>query len=288
MNKRVCNAVLCIGALLACFAAHALEITDDNGTVVQVARTPQRIVSLLPSLAETVCALGQCARLVGVDRYSNFPEAVRRLPKVGGGLDPSIEAVVALKPDVVLIATSSPALQRLRSLGLTVLAFEPKTHADVQRVLLALGRLLGVADADRVWRDIQAALAVQVQRMPAAAKGARVYFEVSTSPHAAGAASFIGQTLQGLGLQNIVPASMGVFPKLNPEFIVRADPDVVMVGDGAAAGLGQRPGWSSMRALKDRKVCVFTPAQSDAMVRAGPRLAEGAASIVQCLAQLPP
>ncbi|RZJ11289.1 MAG: ABC transporter substrate-binding protein, partial [Haliea sp.] len=80
--------------LWACaLPAQALQITDDRGITVTLAAAPQRIVSLLPSLTETVCALGQCHRLVGVDRYSNFPAAVRGLPQVGGGIDPGIEAV---------------------------------------------------------------------------------------------------------------------------------------------------------------------------------------------------
>jgi iron complex transport system substrate-binding protein len=74
-------------------------------------------VSLLPSLAETVCELGQCQRLVGVDRYTNWPASLKALPRVGGGLDPNIEQIVALRPDVVLMATSSRAGDRLRALG---------------------------------------------------------------------------------------------------------------------------------------------------------------------------
>ena len=115
--------------------ATAVQITDDRGVQVTLTQSPQRIVSLLPSLTEVVCALGQCQRLVGVDRFSNFPPEVRSLPQVGGGIDPAMEAIVALKPDLVLLATSSRAIVRLQSLGIPVLAIEPKTHADVRRVL---------------------------------------------------------------------------------------------------------------------------------------------------------
>ena len=87
--------------LLALPAQAALQITDDKGVVVNFERPPQRIVSLLPSLAETVCELGHCQRLVGVDRYSTFPASLTKLPQVGGGLDPNIELIVALRPDVV-------------------------------------------------------------------------------------------------------------------------------------------------------------------------------------------
>src|SRR5690606_34904187 len=143
-------------------------------------------------------------RLVGVDRYSNHPATVRGLPQVGGGVDPNIEAVVALRPDVVLMATSSRGAQRLEALGVKVVALEPRTISDVQRVIGTLGRLLGVPDPRRVWRSIEAGVAEAARTLPAGAGRNRVYFEVSRGPYAAGTSSFIGETLQRLGVQNIV------------------------------------------------------------------------------------
>ena len=282
------KAFVLLALLAVSMCAGAVQVTDDHGTVVTLPRSPQRIVSLLPSLTETVCALGQCGRLVGVDRYSNYPESVTRLPQVGGGLDPNIESIVALKPDVVLVASSSRAADRLRSLGIKVVALEPKTHADVKVVIQKLGQLLEVADADKVWRDIDAALQAAAQSLPPKARGLRVYFEVSQSPHAAGESSFIGETLTRLGAKNIVPAAMGPFPKLNPEFIVRADPDVIMVGDSNYLAMESRPGWPAMRAIKGGRVCVFSAVQSDNLVRPGPRMADGARAMAQCLASKAP
>jgi iron complex transport system substrate-binding protein len=264
-------------------AAHAYQVTDDRGVSVNFDKPPQRIVSLLPSLAETVCALGECDRLVGVDRYSNHPDRVKKLPKVGGGLDPSIEAIVALKPDLVLMATSAQVGARLQALGIKVMALEPKTHADVKRVIDKLGQVLGVTDAGRVWQGIEADMRAAAESLPVHRKGTRVYFEVNSAPYAAGEASFIGETLTWLGIKNIVPASMGPFPLINPEFVVRADPDVIMVGDVNFAGMAERPGWSGMRAIALQQVCVFTPAQSDMLVRPGPRMADGARLMAQCL-----
>ena len=215
--------LIVLGVLMAGLArAQPVQVTDDRGRAVTLPRPPQRIVSLLPSLTETICALDQCHRLVGVDRYSNWPESVTRLPQVGGGLDPNIEAIVALRPDVVLMATSSRASARLEQLGLAVVALEPKTHADVQRVMGKLGQVLAVPDAQRVWRHIDAAVEAAAQSVPPTAQGVRVYFEVNRGPYGAGASSFIGETLTRLGARNILPASLGPFPKLNPEFVVRA------------------------------------------------------------------
>jgi iron complex transport system substrate-binding protein len=274
-----------ISAFLGCVSLSALagEITDDRGMKVNLARTPQRIVSLLPSLTETVCALGQCQRLVGVDRYSNFPESVTHLPQVGGGLDPNIEAIVALKPDLVLVASSSRSADRLRTLGLVVVSLEPKTHADVKRVIQTLGVLLEAPNADMVWKDIDASLEAAAKSLSPKARGLRVYFEVSQAPHAAGEASFIGETLSRLSAKNIVPSQLGPFPKLNPEFIVRADPDVIMVGDRNYVGMDKRPGWAAMRAMKEKRVCIFASTLSDDLVRPGPRMAEGARAMAKCL-----
>ena len=274
------------GFMVLLHPARALQVTDDRGVQVTLARSPQRIVSLFPSLTESVCALGQCQRLVGVDRYSNFPVSVRSLPQVGGGLDPSIEAIVALKPDLVLMATSTRGAAQLQALGIPVVALQPRTHTDIQRVLERVGDLLEVPPqqgAQRVWQNIQAALSAASQSVPEGLKGTRIYFEVSSGPYAASEASFIGETLERLGLRNVVPGKLGPYPKLNPEFIVRADPDLIMTGEGSADTISQRPGWARLRAIRDHRVCAFTPAQADVAVRAGPRLAEGAQLMAQCL-----
>lgn len=276
------------GALLAGSAQAALQVTDDRGVVVNFERSPLRIVSLLPSLAETVCELGECHRLVGVDRYTNWPANVRQLPQVGGGLDPNIEAIVALRPDVVLMATSSRASQRLRALGIKVVALEPKTHTDVQRVMTTIAQLLEVPDVQKTWRAIDVAVSAAAQSIPASVRGTRVYFEVSQGPFAAGESSFIGETLTRLGAKNIVPAALGPFPKLNPEFMVRANPDLIMVGRRSADGITQRPGWLSMRAVREQRICLFSTEESDVLVRPGPRMAEGARLMARCLTDKAP
>jgi iron complex transport system substrate-binding protein len=282
MRARV-FAFLLAGLLLVGGVARAVTVTDDRGVLLTLMQPPQRIVSLLPSLTETVCALGQCQRLVGVDRYSNYPEVVRSLTQVGGGLDPNIEAIVALKPDLVLMATSTQVADRLQSLGIKVLAMEPKSHADVKRALQTLGQLLEVPDAERVWREIDEAVSAAAQAVPASARSMQVYFEVNSAPYAAGETSFIGETLRRLRVGNMVPAALGAFPKLNPEYVVRANPDLIMVGDRNFAGLQGRPGWSRIRAIREGRICIFSADQTDVLVRAGPRMAEGARLMVQCL-----
>lgn len=267
-------------------AAPGIEITDQRAVTQRFAAVPQRVVSLLPSLTESLCALGQCARLVGVDRYSNHPEPVRALPQVGGGLDPQIEAVVALRPDVVLISQSSRAWPQLEALGLKVVVLEPRTHADVQRTLQVLGRLFDVPPAqgaERVWRDIEAAVAREAAALSPAARRLRVYFEVSRGPYGASETSFIGETLQRLGVPNVVPGKLGPFPRLNPEFVVRADPDVILIGNRSMQAMVPYPGWADMRAVRAQRLCIFGPDDADTLVRPGPRMVQAARLLAQCL-----
>ncbi len=284
--------VVVLQVLMACMVwcvtsiAHAVVVVrDDRHIDVTINASPQRIVSLLPSLTETVCALGQCQKLVGVDRYSNWPESIAKLPRMGGGIDPNIESVVALKPDLVLMATSARGAERLQALGLTVLALEPRAHADVQRVLRVVAQALDMpaTEGDRVWRHIDAAVNAAAQSISPNAKGQRVYFEVSRAPYGASESSFIGETLQRLGARNILSASLGPFPKINPEFVVRAQPDIIMVGDSSFSDMLTRPGWQNMQALRDHRVCHFTPDEADVLVRAGPRMAEAARLMAACL-----
>ena len=294
MKQAVCSRLLraIAGALAlagAALSAHAtIQITDDRGRTLHFDEPPRRVVSLLPSSTESLCEMQQCERLVGVDRYSNWPASVRQLPKVGGGIDPNIEAIVALRPDVVLLSVSSRVSDRLEALGVKVVALEPKTHADVRRVLTIIGDLFAVPraeGADRLWRVIDAAVQAAAQSLPPKARGARVYFEVSRGPYAAGQPSFIGETLARLGARNVVPADLGPFPRLSPEYVLRAQPDVIMVSNRSAQPMTRYPGWDKLAAIRAGRLCVFGPEHSDVLVRPGPRMAEAARLMAGCLSE---
>lgn len=279
---------LLMGLTLATSLQAEIRVHDDRGVQVVLPRPAQRIVSLLPSLTETVCILGGCSRLVGIDRYSNWPASVQSLPRMGGGIDPNIEAIVAARPDVVLLAGSTRGADRLEALGIKVIRFEPRSVADARRVLLALSQLLGLPANEglRVWRDIESAWIASAASVPKMMQGLRVYFEVSSIPYGAGPHSFIGETLTQLGLLNIISADMGPYPKINPEFVVRAQPDIIMLSDSPRSSLTQRPGWSAMQAVQSNRICVFNQADSEMLARAGPRLAEAAKRVAECLQRL--
>ena len=282
-----------VTALLGClflgqiaYAASPPLVRDDRGEVIALANAPQRIVTLMPALAESVCALGACNRLVGTDRFANWPASVLALPKLGGMDDVSLEALVRLKPDLVLLGRSARLLPRLVALGIPVMALEPQTQAQVQLSLQRLAVVLGLPEPDqqaaKVWQQVQAQLDQARAAMPPQAKGASVYFEAGSGGYAAGASSFIGELISALGLRNVVPAQLGPFPQLSPEWVLRNQPDLIMMGQASLDPLARRPGWSQLVAVQQGRVCQFTPEQGDVLVRPGPRLGEAAWLMAQC------
>ena len=274
-------------AATAAAAGDSRPVRDDRGQVHRFDEPVRRIVSLVPSLTEVVCALDACDRLVGVDRYSDYPAAAAALPRVGDLEDAQVEAIVVLKPDLVLAAPSARVVARLQSLGIRVMALETRSYAEVSNDIHAIAIALGKPQAAQpLWLQIQARVERAAQRVPPALRGRRVYFEVSASPHAAGTGSFIGETLQRLGLANVVTPDLGPFPKLNPEYVVRAAPDLIMGSARNLAGMPARPGWQRLDALRNRQLCAFEPAQYEPLVRPGPRIGQGADAIADCLVRL--
>ena len=260
----------------------SIAIKDDRGSEVRIANPAQRVISMLPSLTESVCALGKCSFLVGVDRFSNWPKSVDALPRLGGIADANIEGIVRLKPDLVLVEKSSPLIARLQSLGISVMAFDVQSMADVQRTLRQLDAVLGSTESGAVWERIQLDIARASRALSPSQKAARVYFEVNPAPFAAGKTSFIGELLDRLGMQNIATEKMGAFPKINPEFVVQSKPDLIMTTEASAKQLAQRPGWKSIPAIQDNRICFFSTIQADVLVRPGPRMGEAAGLIADC------
>ena len=283
-------------ALLGVLAGQALAtqpivLTDAGQRELRFDAPPRRIVSLLPSLTESVCELGECARLVATDSFSNWPQQVRGLPKAGGIEDVELEQVVQAKPDVVLLARAPRALDRLRSLGIVTVEFDVNTYRDIASNITTLGVLLDVPERAR---SLNARIERSVADIAAQARGRLagrsplVYYEVDTGPYGAGPDSFIGEELKRLGARNILTPDLGPFPKLNPEYIVRANPDVILISPDEAPHLVQRPGWSEIRAVREQRICSLSAEVRDTVVRPGPRIATGLQALADCLMRVAP
>src|SRR5271165_7611098 len=179
-------AVLALGIVWICGAqaarAGGVNVQrDDLQRDVAFEREPKRIITLLPSLTETVCALGACDRLVATDRYSNWPVHVQSLPKAGGIDDAQIELIVSLRPDLVLFSSSQRITDRLRDLGLVCFALSTDSYPDISHTVRTVGAILGVADRaqrldEAIARDVRQIGAQAMARR--GGDGPSVYFEV--------------------------------------------------------------------------------------------------------------
>ncbi|WP_296464281.1 helical backbone metal receptor [Rhodoferax sp.] len=253
------------------------------------AQPVSRIVTLAPSLTEAVCALGHCAQLVGTDRHSTWPASVVALPKVGGLEDAQIERIVTLRPNLVLLGPRSRAGERLQALGVPVLMLDARTHADLKRMLVKLGEALGEpARAAELIARLDGELDAAAGRMPAALRGRSVYVEVGAGASAASDKSFIGETVAKLGLVNVVSGELGLFPKINPELLLRRPPDLIIGPRATLTNLSDRPGWSTLPAVRQQQLCLLDTERMDLLSRPGPRLGEAAHMLVECLKALPP
>ena len=260
----------------------------------EAAPPPQRIISLLPSATETVCALGACARLVGVDEFSLDPPQVRSLPQLGKTWQPDIERLVALCPDLVLLGQIAGVIQRLQAAHIPYAVADATTLEQVHAMLLKVDGLLQTGRAEVLWQRMQRRLdgmggQLKLQQGSAAPK---VYLEVDPAMYAAGSRSFMGQLLTRLGVSNIAPAGSAQFMRLSPEFVLRADPDLIILAHhgNSLSKLDERPGWQHMRALRAdqrrRRVCELSEEESRTVTRPGPRLDQAAAIFAACLQRL--
>ncbi len=269
-----CGLALSLFATGAAGAA-AVSVRDDRGVVVRLPHPPARIVSLAPNLTEIVFLLARQDRLVGVTRFCNFPPEVSRLPKVGGIVDPDVERIVAVRPDLVLCTTDGNPKERIKVLeemGIPCFAAAPQDLAAVFRTIETIGALLGVPERGR---SEAASLRARAARIAGGAgKGAapRVLFAVSTSPViAAGKGTFMDELVRTAGGVNAASSFSGRYPRLSVEDLVAAAPDIVFIA--SMAGVDRFPPevtrWTEVPAFRDGAVVTL---DGDVVTRPGPRL----------------
>ncbi|WP_437937174.1 ABC transporter substrate-binding protein [Sorangium sp. So ce341] len=278
-------------AALAALAAVALAAC---GRRAPAAQGGARVVSLSPSTTEAVCAIGAGAALVGRSRHCDHPPEVLRLPSVGGYADPSIEAIIALSPTLVVGARgpAGPALEEaLRGHRIATCFPETESLAQIEEMLAELGRRL---DATPGAEQAIARIRARRQEVEQAVKGrprVRVALLFDTSPiFAAGPGSFADELLRLAGGENAI-ARGGAYPSISVEHLLALDPDVLLDGtagvDGADAPGAPRlamlrdvPGWRSLRAVREGRV---RPLRTDVVLRPGPRIGDGLAEVARAL-----
>jgi iron complex transport system substrate-binding protein len=265
-------------------------VTDDTGTVVTIAATPERVISLSPAITEIVFALGAGDRLVGGTDFDDHPADAVALPDVATYDGVLMEELIALEPDLVLASgmglTPDADVARMRGLGYPVVTTYSTSVDDVLTDIRLIGEALG-GGAPAAAATLTQQMGADLERIAglagATGRTPRTFYETGDVPELFGVApgSFAADMIERAGGQAITTADPGDWT-MPLERLIEADPEVILLGD-AAYGVcpdvvAARAGWGSMTAVREGAI---RPVNDLVVTRPGPRLAEGLASVVR-------
>ena len=291
---------LLIIALARCAGATAPEggapkpvsVVDDAGRTVEIAKTPQRIISLAPSNTEILFALGLGNKVVGVTEFCDYPEEAKAIEKVGG-LEPNMEKIVALNPDLVLAIGGSPAqvekATEMEKLGLTVLVLEPGDIDGIMANIELVGKATGAEkEASELTAEMRKRFDDIIAKTEKADSRPKVFFELDATdpskPYTPGPGSFIDALITLAGGSNIGAGAKMQWAQLSTEEIIAQDPEIIVLGDanyGVTAEMVKgRPGWSVITAVRDSAIY---PIDDILISRPGPRIIDGLEALARII-----
>jgi iron complex transport system substrate-binding protein len=262
-----------------------VTVKAANGSVT-IAKRPTRIVSLSPTATETLFAVGAGAQVIAVDDQSDYP---KRAPKTAlSGYRPNVEAIAAYNPDLVVVSNDGGVVASLQKLGVTVV-LEPaaNTVAEAYDEIRQIGQATGNAEsATTVVQRMQSTLTTLIRSVPKKSRHLKVFHELSPDYYSATSATFIGRIYRLFGFTNIADASDTThsgYPKLSAEYIVSANPDMVVLADSVccaqtAGAVAERPGWQLVGAVRHKRVIAVDDSIAS---RWGPRIIDFARVIAQ-------
>jgi len=281
-NGRTGDSARAIASAAAQRAAQTFR--DDFGDTLTFGTPPRRIVSLNPATTELFFALGAGDRLVGRTHFDLYPPEAQRVRDLGNGMQPNVESILGVRPDLVVLYASSAnrdAASRLHAAGVPTLTLRSDRIADFRRSVLTFGRLLGDTIAARVLVDSVDGTLARVRSATGAAPKPTVFWKAWDSPVIAiGGGSFLTELVDIAGGRNIYGDDPRPALDVTIEDVVRRDPDVVLSGPESAARMRAMPAWRALRALRENKVLIV-----DTMLvgRPGVRLGEAAVALARLL-----
>jgi len=288
MNTPLRQALFAAALLAACGLARAeISVTDDSGATVRLAAPAKRIVSLAPHVTETLFAIGAGERIVGTVDYSDYPEAAKKITRVGGYSRIDLEAVAALKPDLVIAWESGNAkahVDKLRALGLPLYVTQPNRIDDVATSLERYGQLTGNGEAGRL-----AALRFRerlegLRSRYAARPKVRTFYQIWKQPlMTVGSQQIITDAIRLCGGENVFAALQTMAPTVTVEGVIAANPEVIVasgMGESRPEWLDDWKRWTSIAAVA-RDNLFFVP--PELIQRHTPRLLEGTERLCQHL-----
>jgi iron complex transport system substrate-binding protein len=267
--------------LIAGAASAAVEIIDDRGIAVRLDRPAQRLIALAPHLTELAFAAGAGDRLVGATRGSDYPPGAKSIPEVGDASGIDFERLLALRPDLVLAwhgGNRQADVDRLRKLGLNVVALEPRRLDDIPRHLQILGELMAIREPARAAANAFAVRVVALRQRYQHRRPVRVLFEAWHRPLiTVNGAHVISDVLALCGAQNVFTDLPRLADAVSPEQVLALDPDAIVVGSEAEdAGLKGWRDYPYLRAVRHGHVFAVPP---DLITRQTPRILDAAEKI---------
>ncbi len=272
-------ALICV---LGCRKTPAPARADADGGAAT------RIVSLSPSTTETLFVIGAGDRVVGRSRYCDWPPEVLKLPQIGGYVDPSYEAILALRPDLVTGArgpAGAALSERLEARGIATYLPQTESFAQIDTMILGLGERTGRAKEARATVDALDKHVDAIAKAVATKPRVRVLLVFGLEPlSVAGPNSFADEMIRRAGGDNVVTEGGG-YPTIGVERVMTLDPDVVVNAAIAEAHGKERigsdtPGWGRVRAVTAGRVVAVT---DESVLRPGPRIGDGLATLARAL-----
>ncbi len=247
------------------------RVADDAGDSVSVALPAHRIVSLNPAATELLFAIGAGGSVIGRTTWCDYPPEARAVPSLGDGINPNLEAIVARKPDLVLLYTSgqnADAVRRLRDLGIPALRFRTDSLSDVPRLARVFGRLTGhEASADSLAGAFAAAL--DPATAPPVGHRPTVFLLVwDQPPMTVGRGSFLTELIERAGGENLFADVRTSSAPVSIEAVAARNPDVILVLGKEPPPFADRPEWQAVRAVRERR---FVHADGSEFSRPSPR-----------------
>lgn len=267
-----------------------LVVTDDSGRELRLARPAQRIISLAPHITEQLYAVGAGAELVGAVDYSDYPEAAKRLPRVGGYSRLDLEAILALRPDLVvgwLSGNDNRQLERLEALGIPVYRSEPRELADIASGLRRLGIVSGhrgeaAARAERFERTL-----AQLRADHSGQRPVRVFYQIWNRPlMTINGEHLISDVIRLCGGENVFAGLPALTPMVSEEAVIAVDPDIIVasgMGEARPEWLDEWRRWKELRAVRMDRLRFIPP---DLIQRATPRLLLGTERLCRMIEQV--
>lgn len=287
--RKACIALAALASLLGCTCARAqaVELADDLGKPVRLARPAGRIVSLAPHVTELLYAAGAGDRMVGVSRFSDYPPQAQKLPQVGDSQAVDFDRLLALKPDLVVLWIHTIAYrqaERIRALGIPVYNSDLKDIDDIAASVEKLGALAGTSPAARTWaeayRKRHRALAKKYSGQPPL----KVFYQISSRPmYTLNRDHLASKMISLCGGENLFAQATLIAPVVSVESVLAMNPQVILSGQSDGAKAVWKRDWQKWTEIDAVRAGNLFAVPSDFIHRPGSRALDGAQAICEAL-----